>query len=298
MKNLSKKLLMSVVAVTLVVIALGTSTFAWFTLSNKAEVGQFEAQVTAGEGIEISLDNSTWYTTLTTTIMEEFLYKTVTDFKLNAVTSTNNVDFTKINTTNDATVPAISLAGATSTDKVDYIEFKLYFKSVNASKIKVTEVDFGGSPKTFTVDVPTLKLDGTPANDKVAGDEMTVYAKDAARVSFAGTVDGSAKNVVYQTGLSTSNTVSTVDPTIYGQYDYFFSKNKENIFGHKTNLMLAAEEASASGVNNVLTEVVTDITGGVGQIVVRVWIEGWDQEAYNAILSANLSIGIKFEGIE
>ncbi|HBT59685.1 MAG TPA: hypothetical protein DEA45_02550 [Acholeplasmataceae bacterium] len=62
--------------------------------------------------------------------------------------------------------------------------------------------------------------------------------------------------------------------------------------------MLAAEEASALGVNKELTEVVTDLTGGVGQIVVRVWIEGWDQEAYNAILSANLSIGIKFEGIE
>ena len=63
MKNLTRKLMLSIVAIALVVIALGTSTFAWFTLSNKASVGQFNAEVTAGQGMELSLDGNNWYST-------------------------------------------------------------------------------------------------------------------------------------------------------------------------------------------------------------------------------------------
>ncbi|MFA7377032.1 MAG: hypothetical protein WCZ13_05950, partial [Acholeplasmataceae bacterium] len=64
-----KKILLSVIAVVVTVAALGTSTFAWFTLSNRASVGTFEAEVTAGEGIEISLDGVNWYTDIPTSII-------------------------------------------------------------------------------------------------------------------------------------------------------------------------------------------------------------------------------------
>ncbi|MFA6827833.1 MAG: hypothetical protein WCR64_05255, partial [Bacilli bacterium] len=70
MKNLSRKLMLSIVAIALVVIALGTSTFAWFTLSNKASVGQFNAEVTAGEGMELSVDGTTWYSNIPSTVIQ------------------------------------------------------------------------------------------------------------------------------------------------------------------------------------------------------------------------------------
>src|SRR5690606_34897641 len=48
-----------------------------------------------------------------------------------------------------------------------------------------------------------------------------------------------------------------------------------------------------AGVLNVLG---TDAE--VAYIRVRVWIEGWDQEAFNAILSGTISISLDFDGYD
>jgi hypothetical protein len=89
-----KKLLLSVIAVIVTVAALGTSTFAWFTLSNRASVGQFNAQVSSGEGIEVSLNQTNWYTDIPTTVIEDFI--STTDFnKFTDVTTLDGSTFTK-----------------------------------------------------------------------------------------------------------------------------------------------------------------------------------------------------------
>ena len=56
MKNITKKLLVSILAVAFAVIALGTSTYAWFTLGGTVSTGQFSSKMVASEGIEISID--------------------------------------------------------------------------------------------------------------------------------------------------------------------------------------------------------------------------------------------------
>jgi len=35
----------------------------------------------------------------------------------------------------------------------------------------------------------------------------------------------------------------------------------------------------------------------IGALTVRVWVEGWDQEAFNSILSGTLSVSFSFTGI-
>ena len=64
MKKLTQKLVLSVITMALVVVALGTSTFAWFTLQNTASLEQFSGQVTAGEGMEVSLGTWTPHTSV------------------------------------------------------------------------------------------------------------------------------------------------------------------------------------------------------------------------------------------
>ncbi|MGI6728746.1 MAG: hypothetical protein ACOX5P_00560 [Bacilli bacterium] len=56
MRKLTTKLLFAIISAAFALVALGTTTFAWFTISNTASVSQFSAQVTAGQGLEISLD--------------------------------------------------------------------------------------------------------------------------------------------------------------------------------------------------------------------------------------------------
>ena len=67
-KSLTRKLTIAVIALVFAVVSLSTSTYAWFTMSNTAQVDPFTAEVKAGEGIEIAVTsgsevgNAQWYT--------------------------------------------------------------------------------------------------------------------------------------------------------------------------------------------------------------------------------------------
>ncbi|MFA5482536.1 MAG: hypothetical protein WC278_04125, partial [Bacilli bacterium] len=146
MKNLSRKLMLSIVAIALVVIALGTSTFAWFTLSNKASVGQFNAEVTAGEGMELSLDQTTWYSSIPADVIQAEIkanFDAVSGLTndsdapiLTAVTTANLSDFVKMKT--DQT------GYESATANVDYIQLTIYVRGVNINKVSITELELTG----------------------------------------------------------------------------------------------------------------------------------------------------------
>ena len=54
-KSLTRKLTIAVIALVFAVVSLSTSTYAWFTMSNTAQIDGFTADVKAGEGIEIAI---------------------------------------------------------------------------------------------------------------------------------------------------------------------------------------------------------------------------------------------------
>ena len=57
MKKLTRKLFISILSMAFAVIAIGTTTFAWITISTTAKVEEFSANVEAGAGgIELSWD--------------------------------------------------------------------------------------------------------------------------------------------------------------------------------------------------------------------------------------------------
>lgn len=56
MINLSKKLYISIFTVLLLLVVVGTATFAWFELNTNAWFDDMELQVTTGEGIKVSID--------------------------------------------------------------------------------------------------------------------------------------------------------------------------------------------------------------------------------------------------
>lgn len=54
MRKMSKKIIVSVLTLVLTVVALGTTTYAWFTVGGTVAVEEFEMQVTSGVGLEIA----------------------------------------------------------------------------------------------------------------------------------------------------------------------------------------------------------------------------------------------------
>src|SRR5690554_4150296 len=58
MKNSTKRIIMSVLTLVLTVVALGTTTFAWFSIGNIATVTGISGNVQAGDGLEVRLHNS------------------------------------------------------------------------------------------------------------------------------------------------------------------------------------------------------------------------------------------------
>lgn len=355
MSKLSKKLILSVLTLVLTVVALGATTFAWFTLGNKAVVGDFGGTVTAGDGLEIRLaqnqkkyvlnegDNTwgdaditgfeSWYTSLPSSRLEAFLEEKYNEAKnrldLKGLTTEDGISLVDMNKS--------AVDGRTGA----YIEFELEVRSQNPGYVYVTSANLEGKVKEWLADTNHLAYTGINAvADKT---KIMTSAAYAARLSLEG------ENVfAYQKGveLDEENPVVTSDngnvedndhvvtvantvvgvhngatyaaPQAYGAHDYFFKKNGgaemvelvkplDAAFTYEGNAMEPRDEnnvvlvdtqepiseddakndAALESPKKHLVELTKDADAefAEGTITVRVWIEGWDNEAYNAIFN-------------
>lgn len=82
-----KKLFLSIMTLALVVVTLSTSTFAWFTLGNTANIEQVKVNVTTGLGIEISENGDAWKNKINLSAPTDLIDFTA----LSSYTGTNNL---------------------------------------------------------------------------------------------------------------------------------------------------------------------------------------------------------------
>ena len=323
MKALTKKLFISVLSVAFAVIALGTTTFAWFTLSNVATVQPFSAEVSAGDGIEISLDGNSWYSSITKDVMEGFLFNGYTDgetekdgvfgtgFRFNHVTSVDGLAMTTL---------AGTLISETPTDgrllNHPYLVFTLYIRSPKEMDVFWSEVDMPlthsgvdlGQPWKADVDFHDAKGVAITTADPA----RTYYAAHAARIS----VEAGVNSYVYEKPVSNTvdlvvgNTVlggltdADIETDIaytdlnYGAIEYFYNKN--TAFPTGINSVTVTDTITSLPSTDVpANRLLTLTTSGdyfVGQVTVRIWLEGWDPDCYNAILSSRLAVSLKIMG--
>lgn len=336
MRKLTQKLVLSVVTMALVVIALGTSTFAWFTLQNAASIGSFQGQVTAGTGIEVSLgevsagaqnldfdnQNYSWFTAIPAATMQTFIDTKYPTFRFNNVTSPDGV----VMKNEDGTG---AVAGS-------FIEFNLYFRSREANMpIGLTQAALGGPVGNWTVNSPEFTHTdgikyGTLANGTITNSTMKVAAWTAARLSVKSA--GQSVFIIQReavVGDVANITNSTALPHV--SYDFTETGTSTGIFAVGTTLLGAAsyEKANAIGrpnwdentttvlVENIIPDAATAVnpstvvlqlgtvkaTGvlagyAVGTLTVRVWIEGWDADAYDAIFNQMLTVALAFAKAE
>jgi len=307
MSRIARKLVLSIVTVVLTVFALGSTTFAWFTLTNTAQVQPFQAQIVADTGIEIAvgeapegiLTNLNWVTTLTTAQMQAYIETAhPSGFRFNIVTTEDGISYSTLGV--DQMVPATG----------GFLEIPLHFRSNTANRILWSGVTITSPNDPWLNDVDFIYVDDAI---RTAGTNINIDASDSMRISVTGNLGGlatvlayekpagsaSGRNVVLGTGGNFSGPeVGGVDTGTSGAMNYYFRKTNGLPFGYETVSTLAT-------ITSLTDNAVLDLTPGsavdagqeyYGQIIVRVWLEGWDANAFNAVLNRIITASLRFTG--
>lgn len=334
MRKVSRRLLLSTLTVVLTVIALGTTTFAWFTITNTARISSFETQIAAEQGIEIALGiidtgladaeetkfrvNSpqglNWVTTLTSADVEEYIQTHVeTGFRFEHLTSPNGQTF--------YTFASDAVGGSVTTG---YVRLPIHFRSGDVYTINWSSVILGGGTPlpSWTSDVD--QFTNVNNNDINRGDSINVDPSDAIRISAVGSSTivyekpGNAPggtNIALNTGGNLTTTFIDPDETPETGDEYALSSvGAHSYYEAKTNRLpdgidSVSTVATTSNLSELSEDGITVLTLSSGQsaeagmeyygsLELYIWIEGWDPNAYNAILDEYVFISFTFKGIE
>ena len=295
-KKITRKVLVAVFALVLSVVALGTTTYAWFTLGNQASVSEFEMSVTGGEGLEVAYvdkdgDVKPFVTTLLKGDIRKYLESDygfdegtwLEAFELAGVTSEDGKAFKKLS--DDGT----SLVDLETNEK-PYVEFKLKFRTKAAGKNLIwASIDMNSEGVEWTPQVPFTGIDGENTTES-----DTYYAVNSARVSIeneAGDV------VVHEKGEATDNKVlSSSEPNwTQGAHDFYNKVTGVDLSEHHASHR-AVETEQVAGKDLGAFSTGADSDGYYyANITVRVYLEGFDSEMFNAVFEDILKVGLKFK---
>lgn len=304
MNKITKKMLTAILSVTFSLVALGTVTFAWFTLTNITTIDSFDIDVSTTEGIEVAFgDKDEWFTEIDTQTMTDYLRETaLNNFDgLKPVTSPDGVYFYTREDRNQEN-PLI--------DPVfdGYVVFQLRFRSLIAN----TAIYL--SPETVMSDPDgiTWTSDAQFTNSKgeeiKVGDKVTFYVANAARMSFD---DGANNLFVYELpdnsygdeldekfgNYSHSDNPleeGKITPIANGAISYYNRKHSLNQLKDYEEIELAQANTSFLGANPIAFTSNT-LTDGYYEtsITVRIWLEGWDADCMDPIVSGAIDNLVK-----
>lgn len=296
-KKITRKVLLAVFALVLSVVALGTTTYAWFTLGNQASVDEFEMNVTGGEGLEVAyVDKDNNVKPFVTTLLKEDIVKNLeldygftegtwlTAFKLAGVTSTDGIAFQKLS---DDGKNLVDLA----TGEKPYVEFKLRFRTKAASKNLIwASIDMNSAGVYWAPQVAFTGIDG----EVNTTDEVKYYAVNSARVS----IENEAETVVvHEKGEATDNkALSNSEPNwTQGAHDFYNKVTGVNLSEHHASYKAVVTEQVAEKDLGAFSADTDSAGYYYANITVRVYLEGFDSEMFNAVFEDTLKVGLKFK---
>lgn len=291
MSTLSKKLFISVLTLIVTVGAFAATTFAWFTLGNQSNIGQFESEVTAGDGLEVQFDgNNVWHNSINTAQMKSYLTAkyTLNPIVMNTVTNADGKGtFTKPTFLEDSVVKTS-----------EYIEFTLKFRSKTSGSVAWILASLSSNGTTWAADTPFTGANGDSILESAS---VNGFASNAARIS----VDGTNTIVVEQTAGTNGNVVGSGKDD-KGAISYYNAKTGTTAatdailpsFPTYTNIATLGESSVVVVLAADAAESLAPGTGYfTGSVTVRVWLEGWDYDAYNNILGDTLKTSLSFKKV-
>ncbi len=306
----------SIVLMLIMILALGTVTYAWISLSTINNIEGLSLSATTGEELEISIDGINYASQLNTAQLTELFG----DIQLIDVTSYDGVNFE---------LGGLREEGQAIANQ-DYLSFELYFRTVDAEHYVYLinnvsdQVSYDvGAEGTFVVSNGMIWtnrtgfMNGPLATDYVEpGTEDRYYASDTIRMSFEELIDET--NALDQREPSALNSW-IFDPSgdvtrgygvRYGMYSYFVNVTRYYI-NLPTDIPDVVYELTETDPTNPyvtydLNSLVTTLQASdevnddgetyyKGKIRINVWVEGWDADTFDAVDSDRVKIQLQFK---
>jgi len=320
MNRISKKLLMGVLSVAFSLVALGTVTFAWFTLTNTATVYPIDLEISTNGGIEMAFmplpdltidqnDPAFYGLHSTAAYQNEVDFEMLKDYfaeigydddfeGLKNVTSSDGISFKDMNN-----VSVDALTGG-------IFKFSVVIRSLvpNQNVYLTPFTSLSSDPIEWKSDASFKNSQGV---DLKPGDVVTYYAANSARMSFY-SIDFDDEEVDYKfvyelpegaygEGFSAlyGNKKQGTDAQENGTVSYY---NAKHITGRITPGDVLAvklvETKSSFLYQTPIARIPNDTKDKAGYyytaVEIRIWLEGWDADNIDAIIQSQIRAQIQF----
>ncbi len=323
-----KKLLLMLILLLVTGIVLGSATYAWFTANKTVAVNDIQVNVAAENGIQISVDGTSWKSIVQTT-------------DINNATATYAAAVNQVPSTTSSLAP-VSTTGNIDANgrmemylgevKTDADTGNYILKSTKSEETNGTTGNFIAFDLFFKVDEDTPTY-FTPNTRVVASDANDTGIKNATRMGFVvlgNTAAGTALADIQALNAGTSATKKIYEPNydvhtaagVSNAYDYYgitttttggsllpysgvkaaFAEDK------KVSLKVANTETHATKYTDYFDDVTVDykttagftdnfegltLKAGITKVRVYMWVEGQDVDCENSASGGNITYGLQ-----
>ncbi|NLD23843.1 MAG: hypothetical protein GX670_06405, partial [Bacteroidales bacterium] len=296
-------------------VAVAGSTYAWFTLNQTATVDTLNVNVTAGEGLYVSLTGEEG--SFSSLIKPSELL--TPNFEFIPVTTVDGVDF--LNRKEESITSDANGAGG-------YVSFDVWLRSKAALDIKLSSaLVSSGAPKTLTLTVPADDQSGawaaTEAGINYEADLTTLIlettAANATRFSILGGDSDMIFDLTDDDGFGERIEPTNIDtlpvavddwtwaPSSYNRaFEYLKRLSPEDLVGAKISEVTANVETGIPATKIDTLEEVGGITFGTQtwtdadwyatKLTVKIWLEGWDADCFDVLFNDTVTINMAFTG--
>lgn len=304
-----KKIYSSALALMILIVLFTTVSYAWLYLATVNTIENISLTASGGNNLEISLDGTNYKTNITGQEILEHLKK----LKFKDVTSNDGINFLQSYKNPHKAIK-----------NKDYLSVTFYFRTttqyteIHLSDLVKGDVDYDNPPLEGTY----ITSKGMMFKSKVdfqygentminKGDINKFYAKDAMRVSFV-EKDIVTNELINQAKIfdlsgdeergfgktygalsylnkikSELNTPPTISPnTIYELST--FSDTDPVALNDKSKIVTLKKTSDKSNSNRFYYQ---------GAVVMNVWLEGWDADAFDAIYDDLLKMQFSFKAV-
>lgn len=310
MRILTRKIALSILTLTFSIIALTTTTFAWFTLSTSNTIDGIQLSVTLGEDLELSLDNISYYQSLS----NELIHQYINNLNLSDITSLNGFELYNKKGTN-----------LNIKKNVDYVSITIYFRTLNP-RLKYVYLtndisqslsyqDASGKGTYFVSNGVNWQADISFVNDEYGnkierGTIKRYYATDALRIALIEQKvyddDTRDESTLIKTIIDPSNNPLRGYGMPYGAIAYWNAKRNQMTLP-PSNIPDTIYRLSTikGGFSDNQNSKATELRPGawevgyqeffVGKATINLWLEGWDADCFDAILKDQIKIQLQFQ---
>lgn len=299
MNKLVKKLILSSLTLAFAVVALGTTTFAWFTLSQEVSVENIQFNVAGTAGLKIAV------TGLEGTQPSADAFKEViTSDDIKALNEKVKLELLSATEGTDGAVALLrhQTGKAIGDAKVEqYIKFKLWFEIEN---IEEAAQQYNLVPTyTVTAEVKSFKLtaDAGVEEEFKATKVVSVSAANALRIArthnevleVVAPEDAAAVNLGGHAERANSKALTYFHNTLKDTASYKAAWGVDGIELPSTGLL--TDEAAPE-------KIAVDVAAGVAGTPTKeyvsvdyvIYLDGWDADAFDAIIGQAITINLKF----